>query len=156
MSDQINTNPINTNINVREICDKKKGRKSDDIRKHFVIQGTLLKCIYNECGKTFSPKTSVTALKYHVLNKHEQIENLKTKSVDIINNMENDIVSENDVYEKFAVAFAKNSLSHLLIEDVYFRIALDAIKNLKSINLSKKKLRELILIKSDKVNDDIY
>lgn len=79
-------------------------------------------------AETFSVKTSVTALKCHIYNIHEQVSNIKANRDNTKSNMENEIISENEIYKKFIIAFAKNGLAHSLIEDDYFRDTLNAIK----------------------------
>lgn len=142
----LNANTLTNNIDI------KKGRKPDEIRKYFVLQDTHLKCSLNGCTKTFAVTSSVTTLKYHISSEHEQIQNIKTKSVNMNNTMEKDNITEDDVYRSLAIAFSKNSLPHSLIEDEYFRDALTMAKNINQ-NLNKRKLRETMIIESDKINN---
>ena len=64
-------------------------------------------------------------------------------------------LSETEIYSAFAIAFAKNSLPHSLIEDEYFKNALRKVQNSKNINLNKKNLREIMLIESEKIKENI-
>jgi hypothetical protein len=156
----ININMIQNKI-VDEIGENKKGRKRDDVRKYFtdVIDSNDIKCTLHNCGKKFSCKTSVSNLKYHILQDHGQIYNKKTKCISIVDNMEkekeNQIISETEIHKKIAIAFAKNSLPYSLLEDKYYRDAFDAIKTNKTAKLiSKKNLRDIVLIEGNKINEN--
>jgi hypothetical protein len=160
----INNESINTtekSINQENIVNKidknKKGRKIDAVRKYFIREDDdYIKCIILNCKKKFSCKSSVSVLKYHLLMDHGQTLNKKTSNNNN-NNMEkeNGITSEAEIYKALAIAFAKNSLPHSLIEDKYFKNALEIIKNNKTINLNKKNLRDVILIESEKINEEL-
>src|ERR1700750_2441849 len=82
------TENINKNMNIINI-DNTKGRKKDDIRRYFISQNNRLKCIINECNKTFSTKTSVTSLRCHIINEHGNKLDIKLKNTNINSNMEN-------------------------------------------------------------------
>lgn len=106
-----NNNDDNQNI-INTENDNRKGRKNDGIRKLFIKQNNRLKCTFPKCEKSFSTNSSVTVLKYHMYNDHEKSSNIKTKNVNIVDNMKNNENSENDAYKAFAIAFAKNSLPY--------------------------------------------
>ena len=135
--------------------ENKKGRKKDNIRNYFRNEKEYMHCNIDNCNTKFSTNTSVSILKRHITNNHDQILN---KNIKINNNMiENIEIIENDIYSSLAIAFSKNALSHSLIEDEYFKKALDIIQNNKNsnLNLNKKKLREKILEESVKVNNNV-
>jgi hypothetical protein len=156
---QINDKPVNDKtvndktVNDKSIQPNKRGRKVDESRKYFVIENDNYKCIINNCNKKYSLNTSISALKYHLFSEHGQIQNKKMINYDSME--KGNTISETEVYETLAIAFAINSLPHSLIEEENFKNSLIAIKNSKLTNFSKKKLREIMLIKSENINTNI-
>lgn len=154
---------LNVNTNIDIIQEKpldnanknKKGRKVDEVRNFFIIENNYLKCAEYNCNKKFSCNTSVSVLKYHLMQDHGKNLNKKTNTKCIITNMENDIQTSNaEIYKAFAIAFAKNSLPHSLIEDKFFKNALYTLNN-KAISLNKKNMRDIILIEGEKINEKL-
>lgn len=129
---------------------QKTGRKRDSIRDYYILNDNKLCCTFENCKKSFSSKTSVVSLKNHI-SKHEQItkNNINTNSIIPIKNMETD---EMIVYKNLAIAFAKNSLPHSLIENKYFRNLIECV-NCK-YKLTKLKLKEFIISEGAQISED--
>lgn len=132
---------------------KGKGRKKDFIYNYFNIIDDKICCNIDDCKNKFSKKTSTSILKYHILIKHNKtpIQNIANNDIDSKMNDSN----ENDLYYVLSLFFAKNSLPHSLIEDKYFRNVMETIKKSHTIDVNKKKLREIILLEGKKINDNI-
>lgn len=150
-------NNINKNIG---------GRKKSNVRQFYNINGDKLCCNMNDCKKTFSKKTSVATLKDHVYRYHEQniykknsneneqdnsMNNNSTSNSNII--MTPQELNERKLYKILALMFARNTLSHTLVEDTDFKKLIELIDN--NIKITKCKLKESILNEGNTINDDI-
>lgn len=135
------------NANIGNDINKKVGRKKDTVRNYYICKNGKLCCTFENCKKEFALKTSVISLKHHINDNHIQDKN---KDI-LINNiqMTEQNVEEIMMYQNYAIAFAKNSLPHCLIEDHYFRKATNCSN--KYI-FTKSKLREFIITEGEKVN----
>lgn len=142
---------MNDVINNMEIkC--KTGRKKSGIRNFYDKKNDKLYCNINNCTKNFSSKSSIYSLRDHINQCHDMCKNIKN------NNTTNIIMTElkdkeYKIYKAFALAFAKNSLSHRLIEDNYFQSAIKLLND--DIKITKLKLRETIIIEGEKTNNQI-
>ena len=137
MSETVNTNKF------------KIGRKKDNVRNYYVCKNNKLQCSFEDCKKVFSLKTSVIVLKHHTYEIHNYIkDDTSHDNVRMTPHDDAEIV----LYQNFAIAFAKNSLPHSLIEDYYFRKAVNCVN---SNTLTKSKLREFIISEGSKINRDI-
>src|SRR5437868_800881 len=67
----------------------------------------------------------------------------------------NNLLDENEIYDIFSIAFAKNSLPYSLLEDKSFIQAVNLYKKYPEINFSKYKLKKRMLYVGEKVNNDI-
>jgi hypothetical protein len=131
---------------------KNKGRKKDPIRNYFDVINDQYCCNFNDCQKKFSYNSSVSVLKYHISKEHAQnlVNNIKINDI-----MENTNLPELDFYNTLAMAFAKNSLPHSLIDDDYFKRAIAEIKKNPNIEINRKKLRDIILTEGNKINENM-
>lgn len=125
------------------MSNKVKGRKKDKIYEYFNIDETDNKyhCVMTNCKKTFSLKTSTTTLKRHMSTSHEDFIKYKIDNDNIKNMNEKKL----NIYTAYSRFFAKNSLPHSLIENSYFIEFVQAIKENPTINISRPKLRNLIV-----------
>jgi len=134
----------------------KRGRKRDSARDYYVIKDNKLMCIVEKCNITFSSNTSISVLKRHIkkyhniilVNKDEQYNNKD-------DNIDEDNLDEEGVYNLFSIAFAKKSLPYSLIEDERFKSALIAYNKVPNLMMTAYKLKEKTLINGDKICKDI-
>lgn len=136
------------NSNIKE---KIKGRKKDDVYKYFLKDENKCKfyCKIDNCNKIFSTNSSTSTLKNHTNKKHCDFFGK------IKNNNNNNMNKKINIHTAYSRAFAKNSLSHSLLENNYFIDFITAIKENPEVTISKKKLRELILLDGDKLKNNI-
>lgn len=136
------------------ICEKQKcGRKKDNIRSYYMFKDNKLCCTIKDCNKTFSSKTSITALKCHILN-HDQNINININANNNNDNTLMNIVDSDEImiYKTFAVAFAKKSLPYSLVEDHYFRKAISCLNS--KYTLTRCKLKEFVIEESNNVKEN--
>ena len=133
---------------------KKSGRKKDYIRRYFALNDDNYNCNIDNCNKKFSFKTSITVLKYHILKDHGQVQIKNTQNNNI---MENNTVEkeETEVYKLLSIAFAKNSLPHSLLDNNYYKIAIEILRKYPKIEVNKKKLKKTIISEGNKINESI-
>lgn len=136
---------------------KKTGRKESPVRKLFNRKDGKLHCSFTGCIKSFSNNTNAIILQNHIDKFHGH--NMTTD----INNVTTLQISDEDIakraiYNAYAVAFAKNSLPHILIENKYFRKAIETsitYKHPPNFKMTKAGLRESIISEGTKINSDI-
>ncbi len=128
------------------------GRKKDPVRLLYVkdVKSNKLDCTYENCNKTFAITTSVISLKAHISEKHNS--NANAQNV-IITNQSEQYKNELVTYKTFAIAFAKNSLPHSLIENKHFSQAIQTLDN--KCKLSKRKLKEFIISEGENANREM-
>jgi len=150
-----------TNINNKKI--NKTGRKKDPAREYYIKRDNKLYCIINNCNFSFSSNTSISVLKTHIKNCHNDIINKQNKDGDKNNNEfkdKNDLIVLNDinddsVYTLFSIVFAKKSLPYSLIEDKHFNLAIEMYSKVPNLIMSAYKLKEKTLINGEKIYKDV-
>ena len=131
------------------------GRKRDNARNYFIEKNGKFICNVEECKKVFSLKTSVAILKNHLFNSHGEnlYNNIKSNNIIKDINMNEQELKENKIIKKFAVAFAKNSLPHSLLDEKSFKKALESLNG--TVKISKSRLRECIIFEGESINNNV-
>lgn len=91
-------------------------------------------------------------LRDHIRECHQIIgNNIHNNTINNIMNQRE--IDESKIYQLFALAFAKNSLPHSLINDYYFRNAIELLNS--NYKITKSKLRDAIISEGEKTNNEM-
>src|SRR5205085_4198747 len=93
--------------------------------------------------------TSFNVIKKHMLKKHEKFLNKNINNIDMSNN-----ITENDVYNAFAIYFSKKSLPYSIVSDSNFINLIKLYNSVPNLNMSSYKLKKTVIKIGNQLVDD--